>query len=219
MASSYIFTTISWPHHPRRIIPKAMPVFVHESRFFKWRRNLHRLVLRLLLLKHEPITNTRLGGKEMQEQSKETRECPYCKEEIKSDAIKCKHCGSSVAPENPPHGGTCPYCKEQIHPEAIKCKHCGSVLEGGLPSKQGCRCPKSRPSPFGLTLRQRAVANTQDCPTDCLMEWFDCLRNASPLLPREFVELLCDREFWRCTQGCFDRPIRPGFGWGDDVII
>jgi len=55
-----------------------------------------------------------------------TRDCPYCKEEIRVDAIKCKHCGSSVAPEKPAHEGTCPYCKEQIHPEAIICKHCKS---------------------------------------------------------------------------------------------
>jgi hypothetical protein len=69
----------------------------------------------------------------------ETRECPYCKEEIKAEAIKCKHCGSSVAPEKPSHGGTCPYCKEQIHVEAIKCKHCGSDLRSGLSSDCGCK--------------------------------------------------------------------------------
>ncbi len=68
-----------------------------------------------------------------------TRECPFCKEEIKADAIKCKHCGSSVSPEAPPHGGTCPYCKEQIKPEAIKCKHCGSDLRGGTSSDCGCK--------------------------------------------------------------------------------
>jgi hypothetical protein len=60
----------------------------------------------------------------------ETRQCPYCKEQINADAVKCKYCGSSIAPERPAHGGICPYCKEQIHPEAIKCKHCKSTLVG-----------------------------------------------------------------------------------------
>lgn len=57
-----------------------------------------------------------------------TRECPYCKEEILADAIKCKHCGSKLSPTMPSHEGTCPYCKEEIHREAIKCKHCQSIL-------------------------------------------------------------------------------------------
>jgi hypothetical protein len=58
----------------------------------------------------------------------ETRECPFCKEEIRADAIKCKHCGSRIEPERLAHGGTCPFCKEEIHVEAVKCKHCGSDL-------------------------------------------------------------------------------------------
>lgn len=57
-----------------------------------------------------------------------TRSCPYCKETIHADAVKCKHCGSRLAPAGPTHGGTCPYCKEEIHPDATKCKHCKSVL-------------------------------------------------------------------------------------------
>jgi hypothetical protein len=74
-----------------------------------------------------------------------TRACPYCKEEIKADAVRCKHCRSAVAPEKPAHGGTCPYCKEAIHPEAIKCKHCGSSV-GPAPGGEGCAEAMASPS-------------------------------------------------------------------------
>lgn len=74
---------------------------------------------------------------------RKTCDCPYCKEEIRVDAIKCKHCGSSVAPEKLAHEGTCPYCKEQIHPQAIKCKHCQSDLRLSGSSEGGCGCGRS----------------------------------------------------------------------------
>ncbi|MGH9946214.1 MAG: hypothetical protein ACRD6X_03350 [Pyrinomonadaceae bacterium] len=70
------------------------------------------------------------------ENEKTTRECPYCKEEIKAEAIRCKHCRSNVSPEKPAHEGICPFCKEEIKPEAIKCKHCGSKLNSS--SESGC---------------------------------------------------------------------------------
>jgi Double zinc ribbon len=66
------------------------------------------------------------------------RSCPFCKELIKADAIKCKYCASAVAPEKAPHGGICPYCKEEIHLEAIKCKHCKSSLEASSQTDCGC---------------------------------------------------------------------------------
>jgi hypothetical protein len=72
----------------------------------------------------------------------QTRTCPYCKEEIRVDAVKCKHCHSMLA-DRPGHGGTCPLCKEEIHPEAIRCKHCHANLARREGLGGGCGCGQS----------------------------------------------------------------------------
>jgi hypothetical protein len=97
-------------------------------------------------------SNTSLKGGDMATEG-QVRECPFCKEEIKADAIKCKHCRSTVKPEIPPHGGTCPYCKEAIKPEAIKCKHCGSMV--GSSAESGCceGCAEKAASAHGAAER------------------------------------------------------------------
>ena len=69
-----------------------------------------------------------------------TKECPFCREEIRADAVLCKHCRSRLTDAAPAHGGTCPFCKESIHEDAIKCKHCGSSVgpsPPGLRDRQG----------------------------------------------------------------------------------
>jgi hypothetical protein len=76
--------------------------------------------------------------------SQDTRECPYCKEEIKADAVLCRYCHSRLEPEGPTHGGKCPYCKEEIHPEALRCKHCQSDLMHGEHKRDGCGCDEGR---------------------------------------------------------------------------
>jgi hypothetical protein len=98
-----------------------------------------------------------------------SRECPYCKEEIKAAANKCKHCGSAIAPERPSHEGTCPYCKEQIQPEAIRCKHCKSDLRASLEG-HSCGC-KGNHSEDAATFPFRLQAGSIDHPSFPYDEW------------------------------------------------
>ena len=84
--------------------------------------------------------------------NEQLKRCPYCKEEVRKDAVKCKHCHSAISEPKPGHKGVCPFCKEEIAPEAIKCKHCKSFLStsgiGG--SLQRCTCGTSvRPLALG----------------------------------------------------------------------
>jgi hypothetical protein len=64
----------------------------------------------------------------MQEQESAIRQCPFCMEEIKADAVRCMHCQAAFAPEKPTHEGVCPFCKENINPEAIRCMYCKADL-------------------------------------------------------------------------------------------
>jgi hypothetical protein len=58
----------------------------------------------------------------------QTRRCPFCKEEVKATALRCKHCQAALVPTRPEHGGVCPFCKEEINVEAVRCKHCHADL-------------------------------------------------------------------------------------------
>jgi hypothetical protein len=66
----------------------------------------------------------------MSPQQPESRECPFCKEEVKATAVRCRHCQAALVPTRPDHGGECPFCKEAINVEAIRCKHCLADLGG-----------------------------------------------------------------------------------------
>lgn len=167
-----------------------------------------------------------------------SRNCPYCKEEIKADAVRCKHCRSTVVPEKPTHGGTCPYCKEAIHPEAIKCKHCGSSVG---PS-QGCAgCSESRvadplqaelmralasssetggsggDAPIFLVAR-RKPSGTGSSDLDCALTWAKCTLNCSSTYPddrlmRESCEDSCNAQRNLCRKGI------GGIGGGGIIIF
>lgn len=106
---------------------------------------------------------------------KTIRTCPYCKEEIKAGAVKCKHCGSKLAAIQPAHEGICPYCKETIHSEAIKCKHCKSNLisVGGT----DCECQHRSCDEISTILRQFMVGNPTISSGDlkCALKYLDCI--------------------------------------------
>jgi hypothetical protein len=102
----------------------------------------------------------------------DTRDCPYCKEEIKAEAVKCKHCHSKVALAHPEHNGTCPFCKEDVKPDAVKCKHCGSQIAGEISEvSQSCNCgqpPVNQVSTSALRINRNNNGYTgNDCYEDC----------------------------------------------------
>lgn len=137
-----------------------------------------------------------------------TRNCPFCKEEIKTDAIKCKHCHSFIAPEKPLHDGTCPYCKEQIHNEAIKCKHCGSNLGFGSPShylymQQEKSLPPLLAAIHNKSLRSGGLFGIGDF--HCLENYITCRKELEKLgVPDEDAIDWCVFKYWGCT-------VREGF--------
>jgi hypothetical protein len=49
--------------------------------------------------------------------------CPACREKIKDDALRCKHCGLDLQVKK------CPWCAEVIDLNAKKCKHCKSYVD------------------------------------------------------------------------------------------
>jgi hypothetical protein len=80
--------------------------------------------------------------------------CPFCKEEVKASAVRCKHCRSELPVTQSRHGGVCPYCKEDIMLNALKCKHCLSILSSGGPKNQmrvasheNCGCSANKIAP------------------------------------------------------------------------
>ena len=85
-----------------------------------------------------------------------TKDCDYCKEEVRADAVLCKHCGSRLGSSAPDHGGTCPYCKESINPEATRCRYCGSDVSGrdAATGGGGCGCGCGNAGDFPMYARQ-----------------------------------------------------------------
>lgn len=138
-----------------------------------------------------------------------TRQCPYCKEDIKSEAIKCKHCGSGLAPIMLEHGGICPYCKEMIHEDAAKCKHCKSMLNRSVEDDCGCSGAVSNSERAQISNVYSPIQNT-DTPIEVSMQPASIQRfyNFPLIFCRqkciEWSDLfpnICNRWVWECTFG------------------
>ena len=99
----------------------------------------------------------------MAEKASGTRECPFCKEEIKATALRCKHCLADIPSTMPEHGGVCPWCKETINPEALRCPHCQADLApGGGALVLGGRPPLRRA--FGRQVAASSARATRGTP-------------------------------------------------------
>ena len=120
----------------------------------------------------------------------ETRECPFCKELIKSDAIICKHCHSKVAQLRPEHGGVCPFCKENVKPEAVVCKHCGSQIGENVDAIIN---PCFSHSHENVALMKGLISSKGDFPNDydmCYLRCYMDTRRAGG--SHDWAQVFCD---------------------------
>jgi hypothetical protein len=155
---------------------------------------------------------------------KPTRACPYCKEEIKADAVKCKHCSSRLTATTPSHEGMCPFCKEEIHPEAIKCKHCQSKLGVSSRTESDCGCKgggNDEQEPSYTRSMARMVddgfgpsSTYRDCQNDCTLALIDCLTTTTNRRSREY----CLQRLRWCSLFCGANGGGRSFGGGGTFI-
>ena len=60
--------------------------------------------------------------------NEETKNCPFCGEEILAIAKKCKHCGEWLDQQPVKEFISCPACGEQVEKGAVICPHCQEPL-------------------------------------------------------------------------------------------
>ena len=102
----------------------------------------------------------------------ESRECPFCKEDMKADAIKCKHCGSMVGGSTTSGSGCCEGCAEGTYAGRSQSSST-SPLSGFAPTALAARRgPDIRiPGPFGCEIVCVNFCFPSGCRYEC---WLDC---------------------------------------------
>ena len=75
-------------------------------------------------------------------ESTQMKDCPFCGEQVLTQAAKCKHCKSDLAtgvpaqtpqpaPDPQEAGEECSTCKCKVPPNAKRCPHCNADLKPG----------------------------------------------------------------------------------------
>ncbi len=87
----------------------------------------------------------------------DTRKCSFCAEEIRVEAIRCKHCGSNLAKD-----------------DMVECPKCGSnnifIGKKGYDASAGC-CGALLLGPFGLLCGQTGANKIEKTCLNCKHKW------------------------------------------------